>query len=326
MNRLIFIDNAKGIGILLMILGHISNIPDVLHSWIYSFHMPLFFFISGYLFNKDKYPNIKDYVILKFNRLIVPYFGMAFICYFIMVFIFGKYENGFKYILGILYSRGTLEWLPNCSPLWFLTCLFIVEMIIYNILRNIKKDRYIFIIVIMLGLLGAIVYKFILIKLPWNIDTALIASVFSLIGFLVKKYSIFDKIKKYNKFVFVICILCNYISVLYNENAVDLDGNKYGNLFLFYLGAFSGIIIIILICKKINNVKYYSFLGKNTMPIIGFNYMIMLVALKISKYLSIETNWICNFLIVLILTVMFIYILLNIRNKYKLISRIFFGN
>lgn len=169
MNRLIFIDNAKGIGIILMILGHISNIPDIIHGWIYSFHMPLFFFISGYLFNKDKYPNIKGYVILKFNRLIVPYFGMAFICYFIMVFLLGKYENAFKYILGILYSRGTLEWMPNCSPLWFLTCLFVVEIIIYNVLKSVKRDIYIIIIIIMLGLLGSIVYKLIFIKLPWKV-------------------------------------------------------------------------------------------------------------------------------------------------------------
>lgn len=325
MNRLIFIDNAKGIGIILMILGHISNIPDIIHGWIYSFHMPLFFFISGYLFNKDKYPNIKGYVMLKFNRLIVPYFGMAFICYFIMVFLLGKYENAFKWILGILYSRGTVEWMPNCSPLWFLTCLFVVEIIIYNVIKNMKKDIYIFIIIIILGLLGTIVYKFILIKLPWNIDTAIIASIFSLVGFLVRKYNIFDKIKKYNEIVFIICILCSYISAVYNENAVNLDGNKYGDLFLFYLGAFSGIMIIILICRKIDNIKYCSFLGKNTMPIIGFNYMIMLASLKISK-IFIEINWICNFFITLILTFMFIYILINIRNKHKLISKIFFGN
>ena len=64
MERLVFIDNAKGIGIILMILGHIPNMPEFFHSWIYSFHMPLFFFISGYLFNEKKYfcINLKEYI------------------------------------------------------------------------------------------------------------------------------------------------------------------------------------------------------------------------------------------------------------------------
>ena len=44
---------AKGIGIILMVIGH-SGCPDVLNRFIYLFHMPLFFFVSGYLF-KDKY-------------------------------------------------------------------------------------------------------------------------------------------------------------------------------------------------------------------------------------------------------------------------------
>lgn len=54
MERLVFIDNAKGIGIILMILGHIPNMPEFFHSWIYSFHMPLFFLYQDiYLMKKS---------------------------------------------------------------------------------------------------------------------------------------------------------------------------------------------------------------------------------------------------------------------------------
>lgn len=44
---------VKGIGIALMVIGH-AGIPEALRHWIYSFHMPLFFFVSGFLF-KDSY-------------------------------------------------------------------------------------------------------------------------------------------------------------------------------------------------------------------------------------------------------------------------------
>ena len=52
--RLEWIDLAKGIGIILMVIGHMPSIPSAVHNWIFSFHMPLFFFLSGYMFKKKK--------------------------------------------------------------------------------------------------------------------------------------------------------------------------------------------------------------------------------------------------------------------------------
>lgn len=47
--RIDWIDVAKGIGIILMVMGH-TSMPDAINRWIYSFHMPLFFLLSGLLF------------------------------------------------------------------------------------------------------------------------------------------------------------------------------------------------------------------------------------------------------------------------------------
>ena len=57
------IDIAKGIGIILVVLGH-ANLNMVLTNIIYLFHMPLFIFISGYL-DKDQRSKIKDQTIKK---------------------------------------------------------------------------------------------------------------------------------------------------------------------------------------------------------------------------------------------------------------------
>lgn len=48
-NHLYWIDFAKTIGLLLMILGHGNMVNDEFRCYIYSFHMPLFFIISGLL-------------------------------------------------------------------------------------------------------------------------------------------------------------------------------------------------------------------------------------------------------------------------------------
>ena len=60
--RIEWLDIAKGIGILLVILGHCLNINQRSFHLIFTFHMPLFFLLSGYVF-KDKVP------FFKFNKL-----------------------------------------------------------------------------------------------------------------------------------------------------------------------------------------------------------------------------------------------------------------
>ena len=67
--RIEWVDVAKGIGIFLVVLGHTSA---QLRNLIYGFHMPLFFFLSGVVFNKEKY-SIKGFVKSRFNSLILPY-------------------------------------------------------------------------------------------------------------------------------------------------------------------------------------------------------------------------------------------------------------
>lgn len=74
MKKIKWIDTAKGIGILLVILGH-SPFDETVIKAIFAFHMPFFFFVSGYLFHYSKYrENKRGFVEGKFKRLIVPYF------------------------------------------------------------------------------------------------------------------------------------------------------------------------------------------------------------------------------------------------------------
>ena len=80
--RVMFIDIAKGIAIICIILGHlgINNINRV----VFTFHVPIFFMITGYFINK-KY-TIKEFIINKFKRLIVPYFITSFVIILLSLF------------------------------------------------------------------------------------------------------------------------------------------------------------------------------------------------------------------------------------------------
>ena len=50
-SRLSWIDVLKGIGIILVVLGHIY-LDDVVYNWLYSFHMPLFFIAAGMVYKE----------------------------------------------------------------------------------------------------------------------------------------------------------------------------------------------------------------------------------------------------------------------------------
>ena len=135
--RIQWIDVLRGVGILLVVAGH-TQIP--IHKYIYGFHMPLFFFISGYLWKSTNRVRFCSY----FRRYIIPYFILCAINLMICVpmkLVQGeRFSIVRKYLAGILYSRGTVEWMPNCSPLWFLTAIFF-SSILFDLLDILTQKR-----------------------------------------------------------------------------------------------------------------------------------------------------------------------------------------
>lgn len=86
--RIDYLDIAKGIGIILVVLGH--SFPDasytvgiqnpickVIFELIYTFHMPLFFFISGYLSPKLVIQKEKKMILKRISSLLIPYLFMS---------------------------------------------------------------------------------------------------------------------------------------------------------------------------------------------------------------------------------------------------------
>ena len=65
------LDITKTIGIIIMVMGHLHFSEDVFDKYIYAFHMPLFFIVSGILFNQDK--TLKNTIISRAKALFVPY-------------------------------------------------------------------------------------------------------------------------------------------------------------------------------------------------------------------------------------------------------------
>ncbi|MDD3317209.1 MAG: acyltransferase family protein [Methanosarcina sp.] len=143
--RIHWIDALKGMGIMLVVFAH-HSLPIALDTYIFSFHMPLFFFISGFLFDFGKYmESASIFIKSRFRSLIVPYFGFALLTclfYFLLDTAFQPGVTNIKFfeadalygICSILYALGPLIFYN--PPLWFLTCLFVIELLFYGFAKR----------------------------------------------------------------------------------------------------------------------------------------------------------------------------------------------
>lgn len=146
--RIKWIDIAKGIGIYLVVLGHLNVGYTV--SFLQQFHVPLFFFLSGYVYSLNTKQGIRKFVIKKIKQIYVPFvlFGIAFVMLHNMLISCGVYstEAGSMYFTqpydmkGYLIAAMQLLVMkrPEISiyPYWFLRYLFIAA-ILYKIMESI---------------------------------------------------------------------------------------------------------------------------------------------------------------------------------------------
>lgn len=280
--RMQWLDTAKAFGMLLVYIGH-CHIPGW-NKYIYLFHMPFFFIISGFLWNKEKNLSFsfKDYLRKKYKAYIIPYFKIATFClifYGILVNISrlgwgtNEYFNQLaKYLFGIvIYSRGTLEWLPNCSPIWFLTCLFVAETIFYFIMKN----KYPLVTTIIAGLLGFILSGWI--KLPWNIDNALTAVVLLYIGMQFRKYWHLLATWK----LLLPGIILSIILIYTNKTEVDFDGNAYSSILAMYLKSSIITFSLLGLFYKLGGGGAIASFGTETLVLFGYNYMLNMIGARI---------------------------------------------
>lgn len=132
-NRIQYIDIARGIGILLVVLGHndFALVSPFVYQVIYSFHMPLFFFLSGFFINPST--GFWEFVRRRFNSLLKPYLFTIFMIYFLSVsFEKMSFQTALFRITKSLYGSGYyLDWVQ----LWFLPNLFVVSLYAYLFLN-----------------------------------------------------------------------------------------------------------------------------------------------------------------------------------------------
>ncbi len=278
--RISWIDQARGLSIFLVVYGH--NYP-VLEPYIYSFHVPLFFFISGMF-----HPTLttKETFIKRTKTILLPYFIWASLLYLFWFFVGKNYGNSstlqlspLDNFIGIFYSQGGQKYMDWGIPLWFLPCIFLV-FLLFSFISKLKNKNIVYLSSLFIVLVGFLWAKFVGIHLPWSIDVAMVA-----LGFYTLGYFLFKKIKQLTKLQtlagFVIFLIINIATFYSNPVKIDMYRSIYGNELLFFISGFSGALAMVLFFKLFPVFTFFSYLGKHTITILAAH----LRALTVIKFI-----------------------------------------
>lgn len=264
----------------MVVLGHLwyqSNIP-VVNIAIYSFHMPLFFIVSGFVIKSGVRKNIKIYIKQQTIRLLLP--AYIFIIIYLPVYVITSDEiNLGELAEKICFWKGSL---PYNLPCWFFIVLYEAKIIerILDISNRTLKVKILICIVAYLG--GYIVYQM-NIFLPFGLNRCLVALGFLVTGVCIKDiYQQKDirRIITMPLFYVVVLVLWILSGVCFNTK-VSMYDFALGKYWLFILSGISGSIVFVLLCRRVDKLfVVFRRLGNNTIFIVGTHY-IFVTAFKV---------------------------------------------
>ncbi len=285
--RIEYIDIAKGIGILLVVMGHndFALVSPFFYKFIYAFHMPLFFFVSGMLF-KSEIPFL-TLLRRRFGTNLKPYITILLLIFFMSVsFTRVNFDVATSRLLKALYANGHyIDWVQ----LWFLPHLFALNIFafcFYKLTQSIKTQWVKILVLFLILIIGVIIINYfwpisltifgrsiILFGLPLSIDLILVSGFFFILGCEVHN-SVPEKFFSSNLTLLASIIgLVSMVAIL--PQTIDFNTRSYQSLPINTIEALLGIIFILSLSKHIEQFSFISsafqFIGQTSLIILIFH-------------------------------------------------------
>lgn len=284
-NRIQWVDIAKGFAILFVIIGHTAcygTTGPIIKKIIYSFHMPLFFIMSGFT---SEIPATFNELVSKTKKLatslLIPAYS-AYICKEIIYIIINQTNIDLNYILRQLYTllfinSGDVNYQEivtfNFGCTWFLVILFLCRTI-FNYIVFVFDHKQLFPLTFILSLLGFAI-EIQNIHTPFAFDIALTILPFILFGYYLKNWD-FSKYKFYYMILTILAWITSSIII-----CPHLKGNVYLHIIrrnfplypLCFLTAVSGSLFLFYVCIIVSKFKFINIIaliGKHSIILFWF--------------------------------------------------------
>lgn len=252
-----WIDASRGIGIILVVICHIFF--EYTRVYIYSFIIPLFFYISGALHNKNKYKNSTDFIKSRIRSLLYPYFIWSLILFVFWAIADSEQHSIAKGFIGIFYASCNHDFMDWGMMLWFIPTLFITEIVYDFIIRRCRKPIY---IILGLTIIGFTYNHFYAVQLPWGVNISLVMLFFYYIGNI--SMTQLSKIKNKQRIISLpLLFLIYYFSSKFNGEIFSEQG-VYQNPVLYIMSGLSGTLFILLLCQSFR-CKMLELIGMNSL-------------------------------------------------------------
>lgn len=291
MRRSTFIDIAKGIGIILVVLGHLDTNGQISREMIYSFHMPLFFLLSGIFASTNM--DFKLYLKKSLKTLYLPYF--IFIAADTILFTGIRlitHQSVFDFIRSNTMALIGFDFMAKNRPLWFLLALFIIRMVYYFINKN-RIVKYLsgflcvcFVFLCSGDIVAPLSNCVFFMAIPglafYILGNILGAHILHMEERLDK--NIRNPLESY--FVSVLCVIGLFVLLLFSAHAngnIDMTYYRYGNAALYLINAVIGsfmVLLLALLLSKIRGIsKLLAFYGQNSIIALVCHYYICRIVL-----------------------------------------------
>lgn len=263
-----WIDQARGLSIFMVVYGH--NFPSV-EPYIYSFHVPLFFFIAGMF-----HPKKVDGAVVKrrAKMILIPYFFWAISLFLFWFFVgrkFGKSDDlnlsPIDNLIGVFYAQGGQQFMDWGIPLWFLPCIFMV-FLLFTVVQKIPNAKLSGLTMAALIMIGYVWPKVVEINLPWSIDVAMVALSFYYFG-NISREKIFSLEKTALYLWLVVLFVIHLVSFYYNTTKIDMYRAIYGKEVLFFISGITGAMFYVLLFKTFPIFRFLEYIGKHTIVILA---------------------------------------------------------
>jgi len=283
-DRIKYLDVAKFIGIFCIFLGHFGRAAGFAYEFVFTFHVALFFFLSGCTESLSAEIPWYKYLLKNIKNILVPCYLFAIISVVLQCIFTNTYTGILQNLLNIL--KGCIRNHFIAGSLWFLTCLFVIKIVFYALRKLLKFKALILLVCLGLYLFAQLIIKPRPILTPhmlYNIDSACHYIIFYALGYCCFKviHSVLELNSTTKK---VICSVIGLISFLFSailffgKNIFYYLGN--GTLIFLIHCLFSPIIIIVLVLivsKLLENVNLFIELGRNTLFLCGTEYIVKLL-------------------------------------------------
>ena len=289
--RLSFIDTAKFLAILFVVIGHcgVTN----LSIFLYAFHVQLFFIVYGFVYTK-KNLQVTEFIKKSVKRILVPY---------VLVYLILSTKSLPIGLINMLY--GSRESLEHVSHLWFLPSFF-MSCVFFFVLMNKLQGSYRYFLLSIIFVLGYITrYE---VELPvhlgckvyyltgmlressdsarrigmiWGINASFVGTILMYLGYLLRQlYNRYkSKIHDHNIIICIISLIIglslfyinqSYIPSDFSYGFVALANAVYGNYLLFIVVSVVITVAILCLSLSIDN-QIFSRYGRETMAIYAFH-------------------------------------------------------